>query len=220
MSQTPDYLQILGSQEAIRRVQEFNERHRPQDQVDYKWLFDHAKALFADCDKDFDALDGKAEKLITGLGSGAGLVTIGSLAGLANGVIDARIVAALLPAFVLSLVSIGLALRARSPQDMAFPPSVESAVDHAHHYLTEDKAKGSLLGQWHVAVEVMRAAAASKAKWVGRATWAFFFAVCALIVPLAAAFCLPPKVAKPQPAGQTASAAGQKLAAIPSSSIA
>jgi hypothetical protein len=186
----PEYGRSFTDPEDYRKVVNFNERHCARPGTEYGWIVDHAKALHADADKDFDALDGKAASIITNLGGGAGLLTITSLAALASGQVDRIIIFAALPAFVLSLAAVFFGLWARRPAWLASAPTVERAVEQAHHYDSTEEAKGALLGQWHLAIEVLRAVVHRKAKWVQWATWTSFFAVCALIVPLIVALCL------------------------------
>jgi hypothetical protein len=184
----------------VKAAEAFCSGFEPRPDVDYTWAAEFAEKRYAEADRDFEYADSKAASLVVHLGSGAGLLGVVGLAGLATGRAGAAIVLAGFPSFSLAVAALWFALRARQPATGAAPPTVASAVGYAEYFTKPKVGCGGLLGQWHMATEVMRAATTSKARLIRRATLLTFAAVAALTLPLIAGIWVRLAVSDPVPA--------------------
>ncbi|SIN69218.1 hypothetical protein SAMN05444166_0158 [Singulisphaera sp. GP187] len=161
----------------------FKETIEPSNDVDYEWVCEYARDCYDRSEKIFAVLDGKANDIIKYLGGGAGLFTLAVLTNLKPE--NARIVIWTIPAYLISIMAIYFAVKAKQPNSVALPPSVKSAFDYANRF--EGTSQASFLGQWNMMCVGMSVANQVKARSVRKATWAFFGAIVALIFPLGAA---------------------------------
>jgi hypothetical protein len=78
------------------------------------------------------------------------------------------------------------AIRARLPQDIHHPPTIDSLINDAHfaanHGLYD--ASATALGGWHLAIAKMYEINEVKSKHVCRSNWWFFRSIVALSLPL------------------------------------
>src|SRR4051794_18655891 len=68
----------------VARAVKFHQTFVPKREVNYAWAVEHEKARYEFALKVFDDLDAKASALIGYVGNGAGLVTLGSIAGVTS----------------------------------------------------------------------------------------------------------------------------------------
>lgn len=154
----------------------------PKKDVDYGWVVAYAKDRHASALATFKGLDDKASAIITVLGSGAGLLTLGSLAGIAAAKVPPVVVLAALPSMLLAVLAVGFAAWARRPTDFYDPPSIDAAAELAE--LHDQAGEAAFLRQWHRTLEHNKPVSDRKATHVERATWCMVAAVALLFVPL------------------------------------
>src|SRR4051812_42777079 len=129
-----DFTGLPGYAEARKFCDEFE----PIEGVDYGWVADYAKDRQAMLLAAFKDLDDKAGAIITYLGSGTGLLTLGALAAAGSGALPALVVA-IIPAVVMATASLWQAAEARKTISVAFPPTVATATRYAKEY--KDRGK-------------------------------------------------------------------------------
>lgn len=179
--QPPAFVPLSPWEKAVR----FMETAEAKDGVNYDAATAYAKDLWAEKVKIFDAVDSKADGVIRYLGGGVALFTLGVLAKVDH---DNYLVAlAAVPAVLCAVVAVGLASFARRPTDVPALPTVEAVKACVDHYEDEDKAKGALLGQWHLACEGMRLVGCAKAYWLEWAVKFYCAAIVLLVFPLGVA---------------------------------
>ena len=157
---------IEGSPEYIA-AKEFKETIELKEGVDYGWVWDYAADSYRRTEQIYRELDDKANDIIKYLGGGTGLFTLAALSNVnAN---NACIILGATPSFVLALIAIALAARARQPNPAYQPPSIQSAFNYAGHYKYDPKAKAVFLGQWHLTCVGMDVANEIKARRIALA---------------------------------------------------
>jgi hypothetical protein len=152
---------FLTNDKAHKDAVAFMEAVAARPEIDYKWVSDYAKSLWEHRLKLFAVLDDKADGIIKYLGGGTGLFALGVLAKVDSS--TAYIAWCTMPAVLLALCSIGLAMWSRRPRLSAGLPSVKNAIDYANNLPKESEALGAFLGQWNLACEDMRLVCARKA---------------------------------------------------------
>jgi hypothetical protein len=173
-----------GSSPIIDAAEEFKDTHQIDPDLDYDWVYDHAKATFERCMGVFDRLDVKAGNIITYLGGATGVVTLTALLNSKPENFD--VLGWSIPAFVAALASVVYAVIARQTIEVSFPAGVKSAITYHELYRDTDRAKAAFLGQWHLAIEATAVKIEQKARYVSIATWLLLTAVLALSLPFAA----------------------------------
>jgi hypothetical protein len=182
---------FVEKDEAYKRALEFMEAATAKEGVeDYKWVLDYAKGLWEYRNKVFALLDEKAEGIIKYLGGGTGLFAIAALAKVDSS--NNYIAFWTLPAIVVALVAILLALLSKAPGPFPSPPTIENAKQYADGLKTEQAAIAAFLGQLNLACEKARLICECKAKVVGCAVIATYTALALLLVPLLVAISQPP----------------------------
>src|SRR5271157_3479339 len=129
-------------------AESFKEEIELKDGVDYEWVWEHAKDTFDRSESTYKELDDKANDIIKYLGGGTGLFTLAVLANIRHE--NACVILAAIPTFLLALISVTVALRARQPNPATRPPDIRSAFKFAEHYEKSGKARAYFLGQWHL----------------------------------------------------------------------
>jgi len=184
-----DFRKIAGKSDEVRNAFEF--KFAPLPDVDYAWVIKHAKEQFAAADSAFKTADEKAVSIMNYLGSGAGLFTIGSIAGLAANQLNPFVALAGIPSLLLAGLSLVFASLARRPYSAAYQPTAMQASERANlydlHGGTAIEAEASLVSTWHQATTLCQDATNRKAGWVSSATWMFVVSVSLLLLPLATA---------------------------------
>jgi hypothetical protein len=172
---------IESSQEFID-AEEFKRSIDPSAATDYAWVTQHAKYAFDRTDKIFKELDEKANDIIKYLGGGAGLITFAALAG--GTPKSAWLLISSIPAFMLAIISLALAARARQPGVTWQPPGVAAAFSYASHQSTQDHSEVRFLGQWEIVCAGMLLVLREKGVLVRCATDFYVCALGALIIPI------------------------------------
>jgi hypothetical protein len=163
---------------------QFNATFRPREDTDYTWVVEHAEKRYAERVTDFEYMDAKAASLLTYLGGGAGVLSLGGAVTLFTSPVSPWVVFAGIPAIVIAFVSMGYALVARRPVAILTPPAIREAAAYAASYEDPKVAMAGLLGQWDVATEDVRPETMRKTGLVRTASILAFIAVMALILPL------------------------------------
>ena len=156
--------------------------------VEYEWVYEYAKSLWAHRLTVWRMLDEKADAIIRYLGGGTGIFALGVLAK-----IDAsnRYLAEwALPALFIASIAVFLAMWARRPMDYPLLPSVENAKDYADEH--KEDAKAAFIGQWHLANEKARLSCARKERWISWAAFLAYIALVLLLLPVIVGICTPP----------------------------
>jgi hypothetical protein len=153
--------------------------------VEYSWVFDYAKALWAERSGEFTSLDNKADAIIKYLGGGLGLFSIGVLAKV--DVSNAYLVLWTMPTIVCAVASIFLAAWARKPNPAPTLPPVEAAISCAEEEKDDKKSRTIFLGQWNLICEGLRLANRDKAWLLELATLFYCLALALLALPMLAA---------------------------------
>lgn len=174
-------VEAAGDDHGCAVAVEFKRTFKPADGVDYRWIIDHAKAQFDLHSDDFKDLDDKANSIVVYVGSGTGLLTAGSIAAISSGTLSLIVAVCLLPSLCFALAALALAVIARRPSSIVAPPGVDSAVRYAEYF--GDRGEAAFIGQIFLAAEIVRRAAAKKAKQVYYASNWFAWAVGFLVIP-------------------------------------
>jgi hypothetical protein len=161
----------------------FKSTFAPQPDVKYDWVVGYAKDEYARAVEVFKRLDDKAAVVANYLGAGTGLLTLGSVAGVASATASPWIVLAALPAVALAMLALVCASAARRTAFRPAPPTIKDAIDYAEYF--GDRAEIHFLGLWHLTVEMMYPVLNRKAHLVNRSVSFFVWAVLALSLPLA-----------------------------------
>src|SRR5262249_35193791 len=186
---------ILKKNERLKRAEEFLVNVKAKPNVDYAWTAKFAESLWAYNEKEFVALDEKADSIIKYLGGGTGLFAIGVLSK-----IDAsniHIALATLPAIISAILSVLIATIVRKPHPVPNLPTVMNAKEaYADANASGTAGLGAFLGQWNLACERMAVVCKWKSKLLETAVWLFFAAIALLLFPLLVGIIWPP-VSKP-----------------------
>jgi hypothetical protein len=175
----------LRENPAAQHATEFANTLHPQDKVDYEWVLEVAKGRYDALVKAFEDLDNKAAAIVGYLGSGTGLITLGTLFTALNAAVSPWVAAAALFPIGFAAAALLCACRARETDTIHPPPTVEELVKIANEF-GEDaaKAKAVMAAQWDVCTALMRPVVARKGKSVDDANWMFAWAVLTLALPL------------------------------------
>jgi hypothetical protein len=173
--------ELIAEHPSVKAAAEFAQAFAPQPDADYKWVVCDAKDQHAAVLKAFNDQDAKAASILGYLGSGAGLLSIGALTAVATDRISSAVALSGVPAFVMAVAALICAALARQVSKI-FHPHLIFAVRCA----TEcgPTAEARFVGQWFLATALTATTLKRKAKWLGRATWAFIAAVALLLLPL------------------------------------
>jgi asparagine N-glycosylation enzyme membrane subunit Stt3 len=169
----------------IEAAEEFKNTHQIDPDLDYDWVYEHAKGTFDRCIGVFERLDAKAGNIITYLGGATGVVTLTALLNIKPE--NLTVLSWSIPSFVAALASVGFAVIARQTIEISLPAGVKSAINYHELYRDADRAKAAFLGQWHLAIEATAVKTEQKARYVAIATWFLLVAVLALSFPFVAA---------------------------------
>jgi hypothetical protein len=161
----------------------FRENITPLEGVDYAWACSYAQDRFKRLEQICRELDDKANEIIKYLGGGTGLYTLAVVANNSPG--KRWVILMAVPAFLLALISIALALRARQPIPTPGPPSIQGATQYADSY--EHLAQAFFLGQWHQTCVGMELAIREKAARIQVANFYLFATIVTLLLPIVAA---------------------------------
>jgi hypothetical protein len=105
----------------------FSDNFKPSDNRDYKWALDYSVKEYEQASLRSDALDDKADTLIGYLGAGSTFVALGLAYGLGKG--NQAVLFAAVPALLLLLTAIILALVARIPSKLPALPYTKDALE-------------------------------------------------------------------------------------------
>jgi len=143
----------------------FSDKYEPHPNRDYKWVLDYAVKEYEMASLRAEYLEGKADSLIGYLGAASGLISIG----LAYGIGDhkGKVLVAAIPALLLLLSGIVLALTSRVPSKSPSPPHCKDALE----YMQKDElATGKFAAYIWVCTRSLALATREKAKLV---RWAY-----------------------------------------------
>jgi hypothetical protein len=173
----------IKSRPEYTAADEFKETIDPKKGAKYEWVWTYAGKKFERVEGIFRALDEKANDIIKYMGGGTGLFALGALAKVTH---ETRwVIIWALPSFVLAIIAIAHAARARQPAAVCEPPSVESAFKYASHY--GDESETYFIGQWHLACKALQMAIEDKAHRIDVATRCYVWALALLVLPIIAA---------------------------------
>jgi hypothetical protein len=183
---SPDEIEAqIKSDPEYEEAETFQENIEPTKEADYTWVWRYSEDTFKRVETIYKELDDKANDIVKYLGGGTGLFTLGVLANVSHS--NYWIIICALPAFLLALTSIALALRARQPNPACQPPSIRSAYKFADHYIDVKLAQATFLGEWHLACTGMVLANRAKAVRIRYATFCFWLSIASLGLPIIAA---------------------------------
>lgn len=174
-----DYEKDNTYQEAQKLVKDFKAR----DGVDYAWVAEYARHEYDRFFQTADTLDAKADSIVSHLGVLSAFLTLAAGWGV-QAHIGSWLLLSALPAFVAALLAMATALKARSPIDQPFPPSIEGALKYAEW----DAGNGemSFIPQIAAAAVGMKAVVRRKAQLVHAASVWFARAILLLLLPVGA----------------------------------
>ena len=182
----PRYVRDAAAHE---QAVEFMHQFQPKEQVDYGWVLEYAKIVWAERTAEFTSLDNKADAIIKYLGGGLGLFAVGVLAKIDPN--NAYLVLWTLPAIVCAISSVFCAAWSRKPTETPTPPPIEAAILYAEGEGDKPgesiRSRAAFLGQWNLVSEDHRIVNEMKAVWLERATWLYCVALGLLTLPLLAA---------------------------------
>ena len=163
----------------------FKDTIDPKDGIDYEWVLEYAKYQFDRADRLYKELDDKANDIIKYLGGGTGLFTLAAIFNTTPQRLS--VILASIPAFLLALVAVALAARARQPNPAREPPSIKGAYGFAEHFKNAKLAQAGFIGQWHATCEGMHLAIKAKGERVQHATRFYVWAIVSLAIPIVVA---------------------------------
>ncbi len=164
---------------------EFANTVDPLDGVDYTWLADVAKGRYDMMVKAFEDLDAKAAALVGYLGSGTGMISLGTLFTVVNSTVSPWTALAALPALVAAFIALMCATHARHTESVYLPPTVETLFPVANEFGKDvGRAKAVMAAEWDVCTALMRPVIARKGERVNHANWYFAWAVILLSLPV------------------------------------
>jgi len=154
---------------SYRSAVKFSDDYEPKADRDYKWALDYSIKEYEQASLRVETLDSKADTLIGYLGAGSGLVSIGLAYGLGQG--KAKVLIAAIPALLLLLVAIVLALVARIPSKFPSLPYAKDALEMKTD--TDQGAIGKFAAAVWVSSRSISLSAREKARLVRMAYWCF-----------------------------------------------
>jgi hypothetical protein len=154
----------------------FSDKYQPMEGKDYKWVLDYAIKEYELMSFNSDSLEKKADSLIGYLAAASGLISIS----LAYGIGDhkTQVLVAAIPALVLLLIGIMLALVARIPQKHPSPPPSKDALEYM---LKDDLAAGRFAAYVWTCTQSLDLVNSEKARVVRWAYISFGFGVIWLV---------------------------------------
>jgi hypothetical protein len=176
----------LISQQSLDFMQNANAK----EGVEYHWTWEYARELWAYHNSVFATLDDKAEDIVKYLGGGTGLFVLGVLAKV--DINNYYLAWWSLPAVVLALVAVLLALWSKKVGPFPNLPTVQNAVAYAEDKKNAREATAAFLGQWNLACEGAKAVCDRKAILVERGAYLVYAAMFSLLLPLVVAAYWPP----------------------------
>jgi hypothetical protein len=157
----PDY-------EAIVR---FRDEFEPAGEANYEWVETYGKERYRELVRDFEFLDARAGFIITFLGGGFGVLTVGSLA--MPAALPWWVVLSLSLPIGAAIWAIYLAIESRRTIEQPAGPTVEKAAEYVAFFGSQ--SRNVFLGHWHFLNEIQRRINDRKATETGRAgRWAFY----------------------------------------------
>lgn len=171
------FAHLPGYDDAVKFRKEFV----PVEGADYEWVERYAQDRYRQLSADFDYHDAKAGFVITFIGGGFGVLTVGSLA--MPMAIPAWVVGSLIVPIVFALISLRYAIQSRRAFDQPACPSVELAADHVSEH--GPKGRAIFLGQLHWCCEMLKAVNDKKAALSCSAGRFAFWSIALLAVPFA-----------------------------------
>lgn len=177
----------IAGDPGARAADEYQRTHQPVEGIDYRPAEAYAKEVYLHARQVFKNLDEKATVIINYLASGAGLFTLGSLAGVAAAKVPPLVVWLALPSMGCAVAAIVLATLARRPRPVFPPGNATQAAAVAEACVDEALAKKmawALLAQWNLLTALLRRPIAAKGWYIERANWCLVAAVGLLLVPL------------------------------------
>ncbi len=173
-----------------RRAAEFAERFRPVDGVAYEWVEEYAQEQYEKMYRTFTSLDAKATSIINYLSSGAGLFTLGTLAGISAAKVPTHVVWWAVPSMVAAVVAIVFALMARWPRRVFPLPCADELTRLAEQFGSNDSegkgARAMMIPQWQWVTALLGAQVDDKAWYVGWATVLMGLTIAMLLFPVLA----------------------------------
>jgi hypothetical protein len=196
-----EWREAITTDEGCRAAYRFLLTFTPQYGVEYDWVIKHAKEQYAVADTTFKGIDDKALTIINYLGGGAGLLTLGSVAGLAVDKVSEWVVLSTLPSFVAAVIAIVYAKKVRNPCCFGYPPTVSTACRATREFVDAKCAEASTIRQWELSSAMIRKAVNDKQRLLRNATMALMWAIILLAGPMLAGviekFCTSPPEARP-----------------------
>lgn len=164
----------------------FAQTFEPKDGYDYDWACDYARQYFEYVHEAIGTIEAKADSIMSYAATFSGF----SAAAVIYGAIETHwsLSLAVLPTFVCGAIATCLAVLARRPAAVKFPPEVRKALEYVDAY--EDKAQAWFAAQYHWAAIGARAVSDAKAAQVHAATMCLVGAVLCLVFPLVVGVCL------------------------------
>ncbi|MGH9685029.1 MAG: hypothetical protein ACRD4S_15625 [Candidatus Acidiferrales bacterium] len=155
----------------------FSDTYQPHAERDYGWALDYAVKEYELASLRAEYLEGKADSLIGYLGAASGLISIG----LAYGIGDhrGRVLLAAIPALLLLLSGIVLALISRIPSKS---PSLPHCKDALEYMQKDDLAAGKFAAYIWTSTRALALTTSEKAKLVRSAYVCFGFGIVWLVL--------------------------------------
>lgn len=154
----------------------------PKDGVDYAWVLKLARDKNAFVESQFKEADTKASAIVAMLGSGAGILTLGSLAAISIGKLDAWVAFSAMPAFFAASLALIFATIARQVETSSELPMADQMVPWAESK-PPATAEAATIGAIHLATHSLQLAVRRKLWWYQYATWMAVAAVALLAMP-------------------------------------
>ena len=154
--------------------------------MNYSWVSAYARDLYAGCHRDWKEIDDKASSVIAHLGGGAGIVTIGAIALIANNSVSPWVITAVMPSYIAAILAMSAVIFSRQVAAFPVPPGVNCAVDYCQFFDRDGLPRGeaAFLGQWHHTLALMDEVLSQKSQRLKFAMKAYFFAIALLVLPL------------------------------------
>lgn len=164
----------------------FRRSFDPEAGVEYDWVYDYAVARYAATLLHFKELDDKALAIITYIGSGMGIFTLGALAAVANAKLPQAATASAIPSIICAFLALWYAKLARKTVNAPTVPTVRDTVIVAEAYRTKDRAKAAFLPKFNMSMELFRDLFEQKGRQIDIAMNWTLAAVGCLILPVVA----------------------------------
>lgn len=180
----PEAAAYIAARPALLDAVAFRSEFRPDPETDYDWLLEYAKDRFEETVGIYNALDAKAATVLTHLGSGTGLLTLGTVAAVSSGSVTAVVGLTAVVPFLVASAALWFAVRARRSFPHVWPPSAREQVRHATQSKT---AKVETIADFDQTTEYLSHRAADRSRSLNHALRLMAYAVFALAAPLAVA---------------------------------